>query len=104
MEEAKKMKCYKGLIYKQFVQVSGLCSPQFLSYRKIPKRGPGAYIFQRPYLGGLFLEGLIFKGAYIRRGLYMEGNWRFKINWAILIVGRKFAVFALFYFVFEGNF
>ena len=27
MEEAKKMKCYK-----QFVQVSGLCGPQFLSY------------------------------------------------------------------------
>ena len=32
VEEAKKMKCYKRLIYKQFVQVSGLCSPQFLSY------------------------------------------------------------------------
>ena len=32
MEEAKKMKCYKRLIYKQFVQVSGLCGPQFLSY------------------------------------------------------------------------
>ena len=34
----------------------------------------------------------------------MDGNLRFKIDWAILIVGRKFAVFALFYFVFEGNF
>ena len=32
MEEAKKIKCYKRLIYKQFVQVSGLCGPQFLSY------------------------------------------------------------------------
>ena len=29
---------------------------------------------------------------------------RFKIDWATLIVGRKFTVFALFYFVFEGNF
>ena len=28
----------------------------------------------------------------------------FKIDWASLKVGRKFAVFALFYFVFEGNF
>ena len=28
----------------------------------------------------------------------------FKIDWASLIVGRKFIVFALFYFVFEGNF
>ena len=81
MEEAKKMKCYKRLIYKQFLQVSGLWGPQFLSYRKIPKISPGAYIFQRPYLGGLF-----FGGAYIRRGLYMEGNLLFKIDWASLIV------------------
>ena len=36
MEEAKKMKCYKRLIYKQFVPVSGLCDPQFPSY--LPKR------------------------------------------------------------------
>ena len=34
----------------------------------------------------------------------MEGNLRFKIDWASLTVGRKFTVFALFYFVFEGNF
>ena len=35
MEEANKVKCYKRLIYKQFVQLSGLCVPQFLSY--LPK-------------------------------------------------------------------
>ena len=29
---------------------------------------------------------------------------RFKLYWASLIVGRKFTVFALFYFVFEGDF
>ena len=29
---------------------------------------------------------------------------RFKTDWASLIVGSKFIVFALFYFVFEGNF
>ena len=29
---------------------------------------------------------------------------RFEIDWASLIVGRKFTVFVLFYFVFEGNF
>ena len=28
---------------------------------------PGAYIFQRPFLRGLFLEGLIFGGAYLHR-------------------------------------
>ena len=38
-----------------------------LGYRKIPKIRPGAYIFQRPVLRGLFLEGLIFGGAYVRR-------------------------------------
>ena len=34
----------------------------------------------------------------------MEGNLRFKIDWASLINGTKFTVFSLFYFVFEGNF
>ena len=48
--------------------------------------------------------GLIFGGAYNRRGLSTEGNLRLKIDWASLIFGGKFTVFALFYFVFEGNF
>ena len=63
------------------------------TYRKIPKISPGAYIFHRPFLRGLFLEGLIY-----------GGNLRFKIDWASLLVGSKFTVLALFYFVFEGNF
>ena len=29
---------------------------------------------------------------------------RFEIDWASLIVGRKFTFFALFYFAFEGTF
>ena len=36
-------------------------------YHKIPKISPGAYIFKRPFLRGLFLEGLIFGGAYVQR-------------------------------------
>ena len=47
---------------------------------------------------------LIFGGAYIRRGLSTEGNLSFKMDWASCIVGSKFMVIALFYFVFEGNF
>jgi len=39
----------------------------YITYRKIQKVSPGAYIFQRPFLRGLFLEGLIFGGAYLRR-------------------------------------
>ena len=34
----------------------------------------------------------------------MEGNLRFKIDWASYIVSRKFTIFSLLYFVFEGNF
>ena len=33
----------------------------------IPKIGPRAYIFQKPFLRGLFLEGLILGGAYVWR-------------------------------------
>ena len=58
------------------------------TYRKIPKISPGAYNFQRLFL----------------RGLFTGENMRFKIDWAIHIVGSKFTVFALFYFVFEGIF
>ena len=42
--------------------------------------------------------------AYFWRGLSTERNLRFKIDLASLIVERTFIVFALFYFVFEGNF
>ena len=48
--------------------------------------------------------GLIFGAPYIRRGLSMEGNFCFKIDSGSLIVGSKFAILALFYFVLEGNF
>ena len=33
----------------------------------------------------------------------MERNLRFKIDWASLTIATKLTVFALFYFVFEGN-
>ena len=45
---------------------------------------------------GLFLEGVIFGGAYLRREICVSKS--------IGLVGRKFTVFALFCFVFEGNF
>ena len=46
------------------------------NYRKIPKISPGAYIFQRPFLRGLFLEGLIFGGAYLRREICVSKSIR----------------------------
>ena len=56
------------------------------------------------YFSKALFERLIFGGANIRRALSTEGNLRLKIDWASRIVGSKFTVFALFYFVFEGNF
>ena len=73
---------------KIIIHVLAKLLPLHRTYRKIPNISPGAYIFQRPFL----------------RGLFTEGNLRFKIDWASLIVGSKFTIFALFYFVFEGNF
>ena len=50
------------------------------------------------------MEGLIFGWASVRRGSSTEENLHFQIDWASLIVGSNFTVFALFYFVFESNF
>ena len=36
-------------------------------------------------------------------GLIYGGKFAFQIDWASLVDDRKFTVFALFYFVFEGN-
>ena len=33
---------------------------------------PRAYIFQRPFLRGVFLEGLIFGGAYVQREICLS--------------------------------
>ena len=52
---------------------------------------PGAYIFQTPFLRGLILEGLMYRG-------------RFAFQNRSIVVGRKFITIALFYFVFEGKF
>ena len=64
-------------------------------YRKIPKISPGAYIFQRPFLRGLFLGGLMFGGAYLRReicvsksiglALYLEVNLRFLVCFTLYL-------------------
>ena len=45
-------------------------------YRKMPKISPRAYIFQRPFLRGLFLEGLLFGEAYLRREICVSKSIR----------------------------
>ena len=44
-------------------------SRRSINYRKIPKISPRVYILQRPFLRGLFLEGLIFGRAYLWRNI-----------------------------------
>ena len=55
-----------------------------LKYRKIPKISPGAYIFQRPFLRGLYSEGLMYGGKFA-----------FQNRLGQLVVGRKFTIFAV---------
>ena len=40
------------------------CDNSVVVYRKVPKISPGTYIFQRPFMRGLFLEGLIYGGKF----------------------------------------
>ena len=52
-------------------------------YRKIPKISPGAYIFQRPFLRGIYVRrGLSTEGggAHISRGDLTEGFLRYKVG------------------------
>ena len=43
-------------------------SSHVMIYRKIPKISPGAYIFQRPFVRGLFLEDYVSKSARLILG------------------------------------
>ena len=80
----------------QFIFIFLLCLGMVM-YREILKISPSLYFSK-----ALF-EGLIFGGAYIRKGLPMERNLYFKIDWPNLReVNLPFLL--LFYFVFEGNF
>ena len=54
---------------------------------------PGAYIFQRPFLRGLYSEGLMYGGKFA-----------FQNRLGQLVVGRKFTILLCFYFEFEGKF
>ena len=52
-----------------------------------------AYIFQRPFLRGLYSEGRMYGGKVAFQNRLDQP-----------VVRRKFTIFALFYFVFEGKF
>ena len=81
-------------ISKEIGTVDGI-QTEIKQYRKILKISPRAYIFQRPFLRGLFLEGLIFGGAYLRReicvsksiglALQLEGNLPFLLCFTLYL-------------------
>ena len=68
------------------------------NYCKIPKISHGVYIFQRPCLKGLFLEGLVFRGAYARRKMCVSKSIGLAYSW------KEVYHFCFGLFVFEGNF
>ena len=68
------------------------------NYRKIPNISPEANIFHWPFLRGLFWEGFIFGGAYLRREICVSKSI------GLACSGKEIYHFALFYFVFEGKF
>ena len=68
-----------------------------LKYRKIPKISPRAYIFQRPFLMGLFLEGPIFRGSYAWREICIIKLVGLDCS------GKEIYHFALFYFAFRDK-
>ena len=73
-------------------------SDVIVTYRKIPKISPGAYIFQWTFSRGLFLEGLIFGGVYVWREICVSKSIKLACS------GKEIYHFALFCFVFEDKF
>ena len=60
-----------------FQKCSSPAVPFRIAYRKIPKISPGAYIFQRPFLRGLFLEGIIDGGKFaFQNRLGQSHSWK----------------------------
>ena len=67
---------------------------KYKTYRKIPKISP-----QGLYFSKALFEGLSFEGAYnVQREICVSKLF------GLACCGKKFAIFALFYFVLEGKF
>ena len=64
-----KVLSFKNLIIASpvFMSRTSIFGILYRGYRKIPKVSLWAYIFKWSFLRGLFVEGLIFGGAYLWR-------------------------------------
>ena len=54
-------------------------------YHKIPKISPGAYIFLRSLLRGLYLEGLVYGGKFAFQALNLEGDLPFLLCFTLYL-------------------
>ena len=80
-----------------FAHLAELWWQTIFIYHKILKISPGAYIFQRSFLRGLFSEGPIFGGAYVRRdicllklvGLACSGKEMYHFCFVLLCIGGQ---------------
>ena len=80
MKEAKIFKCYKRLINKQLLQVSGLCGTPFLSY--LPKRSTQIYRAEYAIL-------VSFQGTQTWRLEMNENIWNSLLPWERLLFARE---------------
>ena len=60
------LQCESGNKQQKVYQKREKCQRgrELSQYPKIPKISPGAYIFQRPFLRGLYSEGLMYGGKF----------------------------------------
>ena len=94
-------------IYLSYLDIRLSCHSNFLEYcenpkrylalqaKDVPKKSPEAYIFRRPFLRDLFLEGLIYgrKIAFQNRlRLYWEGNLSLEIKGANFLSWKEIYV------------
>ena len=52
-----------------------------IDYRKIPKISPRGLYFSKAFLRGLFFEGLIFGGTYLRREICVSKSIGLALSW-----------------------
>ena len=67
---------------------------KLMKCRKIPKISTRAYIFQRPFLRGLFLEGLIYGGKFAfqnRLGQPYSWKWIYRFCFVLLCIWGQFS-------------
>lgn len=85
--------CTEGLLSQFLLRWKLACSLSLHITLKFRKQAPGAYIFQRPFLRVILLEGLTLGGAYTRKEICVT-------KWIGLAYGWREIYVSLYYFCF----